>query len=657
VRESVKPIYEFGPFRLDTVKRVLLREGEPVPLTSKVFDTLLVLVQHGGQLLTKDELIETLWPDSIVEESNLTQNISVLRKALGEGPDAHRYIVTVPGRGYKFVADVSEVGSERVDLIVTERARAWTVVEEEASGKEWGSGRVGERESVSLTHSPILLTLIRPFTHSPIRPFLIFVLVGLAAALSYFWLRSPSQPTEPLATVKSIVVLPFKLLSGDDSDAYLGLGMADTLITKLSNIQQLIVRPTSAVRKYTNPEQDPLAAGREQQVDTVLEGSIRQSGERIRVTVRLLNVRDGSSLWAGQFDERLTDIFTVEDAISDRVTESLAMKLTGEQRAALAKRSTENVEAYQLYLKGLILLSRRTNEAMRKAIDYFEQAIGKDPNYALAYTALAQSYALLPIAADVRPAEALPKAKEAAMRAIEIDEALAEAHDALAAIKFYELDWSGAERESKRAIELNPNLAGVHMRYAHTLSNLGKHSEAIAEVKRALELDPLSMTINSRAGMFLYYARQYDQAIEQLQKTLELYSTDWAAHIYLGKVYEQKRMYKEAMTEFQKAQEISGNTLVRSLIGHAHAVLGQRDDAQRMVHELKEMSKQRYVPPQNIALIYLGLGENDQVFEWLEKAYEERDVLLTFLKVHPQWDVLRTDPRFADLLRRIGLAP
>jgi serine/threonine-protein kinase len=470
--------------------------------------------------------------------------------------------------------------------------------------------------------------------------------------------------------VKSIAVLPFKPLSADESDEYLGLGMADTLITKLSNLQQLIVRPTSVVRRYAEGEQDPIAAGREQRVDAVLEGSIQRAGQRIRVTVRLLNVADGRALWTYQFDEQpYADIFAVQDSISERVAESLAVKLTGEQRAALAKRYTENVEAYQLYLMGHYHSIRRVPEAfgpspaigynLRKSIEYFQRAIEIDPNYALAYSGLSRSYATLPINSDVPSAEVWPRAKEAAMKALELDDALAEAHLSLGAIKFWiEWDWPGVEREFKRAIELNPNHALAHFWYAHYLSNMGRHSEAIAEAKRAFELDPVSPMTSLFLGQFLYQARQYDEAIEPLQNALEIVPNDWIAHLNLGKVYVQQKKYGEAIAEFQKAREFSrGTTETISVMGHALAVSGQRAEAHKVLDELKRMSKQRYVPPYNIAAVYAGLGEKEQVLDWLEKAYEERDVRLVFLKIDPKWDGLRTEPRFNDLLRRIGLAP
>lgn len=641
-----KHMYEFGPFRLDTTECLLLREEEPVPLTPKAFETLLVLVQNSGHILRKDELMKAVWPDSIVEEANLTLVISMLRKALGERPDEHKYIETVPRRGYRFVASVKEVWEERAELLVEEHTSAQVIVEEETEGEK------GKGESKSL-----------PRFLAPSAPLLIAVLlVGLAAALFYVWMWSPSKPTQTVETVRSLAVLPFQPLGAEASDDYLGLGMTDTLITKLSNIRRIIVRPTSAVRKYTSPEQDPLAAGREQGVEAVLEGSIQRSGEKIRVTVRLLNVRDGSPLWAHKYDEQqCTDIFAVQDSISEQVAAALVLKLTGEEMKQLAKRYTGSTEAYQAYLKGRYFWNRRTEESLKKGIEYFNQAIDIDPNYALAYVGLADSYNMLGNWGALPPGEAYPKAKAKVTKALEIDDTIGEAHAALAlATHLYDWDWSGAEREFQRAIELDPNYGPAHQWYSVHLSSLGRFDEALAEAKRAQELEPLSLIIDSHVGWVLYLARRYDQAIEHLRKTLELDPYFVAAHIYLARAYLQKGMYKEAIAEFQKANTISvGRAVTGGELGHAYAVAGRRDDAVKALDQLKEQWKRTNIPSNlyYIGLIHTGLGEKDRGLEWLQKAYEERYPWLVHLKVEPRLDPLRSDPRFRDLLRRVGLAP
>jgi TolB-like protein/Tfp pilus assembly protein PilF len=452
-------------------------------------------------------------------------------------------------------------------------------------------------------------------------------------------------------------VLPFRHL-GAEGDEYLGLGITDSLITRLSNLLEIKVRPTSAVLKYGDGSKQAVEAGRELGVEAVLEGSIRRSGESVRVTVQLVRVEDGSPLWAEKFDERFTDIFKIEDSISGRVAERLVLKLTGERKELLARHYTENIEAYQLYLKGRYFAHQRRLESIEKGIGYYQNAITIDPNYALAYAGLSHAYSLLPITSDLPSREVLPLAKEAVMKALEIDERLVEAHVSLAGIKYWmEWDWQGSEDHCKRAIELNPNHPQAHFRYAHLLSSVERHSEAIAEARRALEIDPLSSLTNLFSAQFLYQARQYDQAIEPLQTALEIAPNDWLARLNLGKVYVQQGKHSEAIAEFQKAREFSGtNTETIAVLGHALAVSGKRDKAQKVLDELESISKQRYVPPYNIAIVYAGLGENEQAIAWLEKGYEDRDVRLVFLKVEPKWDALRADQRFIDIIRRMGLA-
>ncbi|MDQ3256650.1 MAG: tetratricopeptide repeat protein, partial [Acidobacteriota bacterium] len=473
----------------------------------------------------------------------------------------------------------------------------------------------------------------------------------------YLWRAQTKTPSVP--SIKTIAVLPFKPLMTENRDEALEMGMADTLIARLSTSREMIVRPLGSVRKYGSLEQDPQAAGRELGVESVLDGHIQRVGDQIRVTARLVNVQDGASLWTGTFDEKFTDVFAVQDLISERVTGALALHLSNDEKQRLTKRYTENTEAYQLYLKGRYHWGKLTPPEIKKSIEYFQQAIEIDPAYALAYGGLAEAYRSLPITSDVPPTDAFPKAKAAAAKALEIDESLADVHASLGFIKFwFDWDWAGAEQECQRAIALNPNSGVAHRAYAHLLSNLGRHEGAIAEGKRPRELDPLSLITNTLEGMFLYYANRNDEALTRLQKTLELDPNFWVAHLTLGKVYLRKGMYAEAIAEFTKAREFSrGNTETISMVGYAQALSGNQAQAQAVLDELKSLSTQRYVPPHNIAMVYNGLGERDEAFAWLEKAYEERDVRLTFLKVDPKWDSFRPDPRFADLLRRIGLAP
>jgi serine/threonine-protein kinase len=490
------------------------------------------------------------------------------------------------------------------------------------------------------------------------RRSLVLAAVGVTVAALVYALLFRGAPAPPLA-IKSIAVLPFKPLVAESRDESLELGMADTLITKLSNISQLIVRPTSAVRKYTGLEQDPVTAGREQRVDAVLEGNIQRSNERIRVTVRLMSVKDGSPLWAGQFDEKLTDLFAVQDSISEQVAGALAVKLTGEERGLLRKRYTEDSEAYQLCLKGRYFWSQRTEEGLKKGIEYFQQAIALDPAYALAYSGLADSYTTLGYLSYLAPNDSFPRAKEAATKAVELDPTLAEPHTSLAYAKlYYDWDWEGAEREFKQAIALNPNYATGHHWYSVFLTAMERPDEARIEIKRAQELDPLSLIINTDVGFEMSYARHYDQAIEQLQTTLEMNPKFPLARLWLGRAYQQKGKYEEAIAEFEEAEAALPNWVVTIAgTGYVYGIWGKKREAQKVLDQLNRLSKQKYVTPYGVALVYAGLGEKDQAFAWLDKAYKDRSHWLVWSKLDPRWDGLRSDSRFTDLLRRVGLAP
>lgn len=500
------------------------------------------------------------------------------------------------------------------------------------------------------------------WTQTPGRGFAAALFVGialLALILAVYYLpRRQLQPKQlsPLI-IKSIAVLPFKPLVSDKRDEPLEMGMADTLIARLSNIREIDVRPISAVRGYVALEQDALAAGREQKVDAVLDGSIQKSDDRIRITVRLVSVETGATLWTDTFDDKLGDIFTVEDSISERVAGILVLRLTGEERALVAQHYTNNADAYQLYLKGRYFWNKRTGEAITKSIDYFNQALEKDPNYALAHAGLAQSYVLLAGYGERTPQQSYSKARTEATEALKMNDKLADAHSALAYIKTgYDWDFVGADSEHKRALELNPNDATVRHWYAEYLALMGGHTtESIAEMKRAQELEPLSLIINKELGTTLYLARQFDAAVEQLKKTLDLDPSFVRARIQLGAAYRQKEQYEEAVSEFRKAVESEKEeSLALSQLGHTYAVSGKKKEAYKIIEQLRERAKKRHLSLIGFAQIYAGLGDKSLAFECLEKAYAERDEDLLYLRTDPLWDSLRSDPRFANLLRRIG---
>jgi TolB-like protein/Tfp pilus assembly protein PilF len=586
------PIYEFGAFSVDPSERLLLRDGLPIPLAPKVFETLIALVENSGRLVDKDELISRLWPDTFVEEATLARNISDVRKALGEGSGERRYIETVPKRGYRFVADVKELTG--TTLIMRRHSRSRVIVEEEIEATSGG---------------------------------------------------------------RSIAVLPFKSLGADEAHEYLGLGMADALITRLSNIRQMMVRPTSAVFKYVGFRQDPVVAGRELNVAAVLDGSIQRWEDRIRITVQLVSVKDAAALWAEKFDEKFTDIFAVEDSISEQVAAALTLKLTGEEKRLLTKHYTENTEAYQAYLRGRYLWNRRSTESLVRGIEHFSEAIDLDPNYASAYSGLSDSYTLLVVREAISPQEGFAKAKAAAAMALKIDEKFAAAHASLGHAMLHNWEWADAEKELKRAIELNPGYPSAHHWYSEHLTAMGRCDESIAELKLAGELDPLSLVISADLGRAFYYARQYDQVIKQEARTLEMDSNFWLSHINLGRSYTQEGMHAEAIRELQTALDHSaGNTEVLSFLGFAYAASGKRDEAIKILLELDEQSKCTHVPPYHLAVVHAGLGEKDKSFEWLERSFEKHAVDLFTLKVEPMFDGLRSDPRFEGLLLRVGLS-
>jgi DNA-binding winged helix-turn-helix (wHTH) protein/tetratricopeptide (TPR) repeat protein len=631
------PIYEFGPFRLDPQRRRLLREGEAVPLKPKDFDTLLALVERGGHVLPKEALMERVWPGSFVEEGNLSLHISNLRKALGEKRDQHKYIVTVPGQGYEFVASVRELKETDADLMITERSKTSINIEDQ------------------------LIEQPRYFPASLSKTWLAIIITALVVvAGGFYFIRKRAAVAVSSSPIKSLAVLPFKPLSAVNRDESLELGMADTLITRLSNIKGIILRPTSAVRRYSDLQQDAVEAGRQLQVEAVLEGNIQRSGDRIRVTARLIRVSDGTALWAQQFDEKFGDIFTVQDSISQRLTSSLSLTTTGEEKELLAKHHTDNSQAYESYLKGRYFYGGVVSEeGLKKSIAYYEQAIKLDPNYAEAYSGLANSYMRLGnVWGFVSPRETFPKAEPVLKKALELDESLSDVHASLGTYKFYyEWDWAGAEREFKRAIELNSNLGRAHHEYATLLQVFGRFDEAVAERELSRQLDPLSPNPVATVGYPHYYAGRYDEAIKYYQQALELDPNFSWAHLWIGQAYLEKGLRDEAIAEIEKALKLSdGSTRALATLGYAYAVAGKRDEALKVIGKLKETANQRYVSPYFIAVIHAGLKNRDEAFVWLEKAFAERQPYLTHLKVEPVFANLRGDPRFDDLLRRIGLS-
>jgi len=575
-------IYEFGEFRVDANRRLLLGpDGRPLPLTPKAFDTLLYLVQHRDAVLEKETLMKEIWPDTTVEENNLSQSICTLRRALGEKRAQHHYIVTVPGRGYRFVA--------------------------------------------------------------PVRK------------------RNPPTNTISTESTRTIAVLPFRPLVPEDRDSSLEMGMADTLIARLSCIRDVIVRPLSSVRKYADSQQDALLAGRELGVESVLEGSLQRRANKIRVTVRLLNARSGAALWAGTFDEEMADIFALQDAISERVVEALALELSSEDKTRLIKHDTENTKAYQLYLKGRYYWWKNSSDEYKKSRDYFHRAVEEDPAYALGYCGLNSFYGYGAAWGMVPPDEGWPKAEWAVTKALELDDQLAEAHLGLAALKMvYYLDWIGTEREAKRAIELSPGFDEIHYMYSFFLIVMRRFREAIAEGKRALACNPFSLRISQHLAYALYCERSYDGAIRQYQKAIELDHGDASVREALGDTFERNGHYREAVEQWTKAMLLANDAELVATVGGANA----KGAVDKVVHavaakRLERLQRNRdsgaYVPAIKFAREHLRAGHQEEALKWVTLACEERNAYSLLIASDPLYDPLRTNKRFVKLLRRMKL--
>lgn len=648
--------FEFADFRVDPEKRILLRGDERIALTPKVFETLVVFLEHPGEVLEKNYLMNLLWQESFVEESNLTQNVAVLRKALGENSKEHKFILTVPGRGYKFVADVIEGPTPEIqypDLSV----EILQPNAESDSHKEFETSEIqnckiadqspDDQNSVGI-NSPQTSKDARSVRYRlaaiAIPGVLVLGLVGY-----FVWTAKVSTPSNG-TSIKTLAVLPFKPLVAEDRNEALELGMADALISELGG-NEVRVRPLRSVRRFDSLDQDPIVAGKQLGVDAVLEGSIQIAAERVRVSARLLRVGDGQQLWADQFDEKLTDIFALQNSIADRVASALKITL-----AKFQSPPTQSIEAYKLYMKGNLHMLRLVAPEVRKGIAFYEQAIVADPGYAMAYVGLTHSYRALALTNDERPSEVMPKSAAAAQRAVELDPSLAEAWTALAVIEFwYNFDPKAAEQHQLKAIKLDPKSPRSHFFYAHLLSNSGRHDEAIAEIRRAKELDPVDLATNALEGQILTFAGRDDEALKVLQATAEMDQKFWLPHLFMSRVYLKKEMYDEAIVAATTAGELSrGNAEAAATIGYALARSGRIQQAQKVLKELETRAANQYVPSYDLAQVHNALGDKRKAIDLLEKGFHDREPLMTFLKVDSKWDNLRSEPRFIELMRRMN---
>ncbi|MGB7926060.1 MAG: winged helix-turn-helix domain-containing protein [Pyrinomonadaceae bacterium] len=644
----------FGDFTLDLSRGCLLRGVEEVKLRPKSFEVLRLLVENSDRLVSKAELMQTVWPDSFVTDDSLVQCLIEIRRALAD--DSHRYIKTVPRRGYIFHAEVVRHDLAQREVVYTEEVEGVSVtIEDDAHGLAPARDKV--------TGGPTPATGTAPPEHRRRTRTLVLIAVSLAIALAavvlLISLRRKTQTQNQSPPVRSIAVLPLKNLTDNPANEYFSDGITESLITALSKIKGLKVISRGSVFRFKGRETDPREAGKVLGVEAVLEGSVRKDANSVRAVVRLVSVEDGHVLWTGDtYDHALGDIFALQDEIARSLAGGLRVKLSSEGESALAHRYTGDIEAYELYLKGRFFWNKRTEEGLQKSVEYFELAIARDPKYALAYAGLSDSYALLNLYGSAQQKDAFPQAKAAAEKALAIDETLAEAHNALAYVKEqYEWDWAGAEREYKRAIELDPNYATAYQYYSEYLALLGRTEESVAHIRRARELDPLSLIINTELGYPHFCARRWDEALGYYRKALEIDPSFHFAVFFAARCHVQKGEFDEAIAESRRAVALSGGSaLTVAGLGYAYAAAGRKGEAREVLRDLTSRSGRRYVSSYLIATLYAGLGENDRALTWLEKAYEERDYLLVMLRIDPRLDGLRADPRFTDLLRRVGLA-
>lgn len=660
---SGNELFEFDGYSLDPQERLLLRDGVPVPLEPKVFDTLVVLIRHGGRLASKEKLIQEVWPDSFVEEGNLVRHISILRKALSRDDGGKPYIETVPKLGYRFVGDVRARSGGLAEVIVQSTKVSVVVEDEDCSGETEGTPvgaphRTDERKTES-EHRVATSPEERSFGGSKRRRLAVGAMLMLVAAAvaSALFFRANTVGEQ---AVDSVAVLPFANVGGGIDAEYLSDGVTENLINRLSQLPNLKVMSRNSVFRYKGRETDAQAAGKELGVRAVLTGKVIQRGEDLIVSAELVDVRDNSQLWGGQYDRKPSDMLAMQTDMARDIAAQLRPKLSGEVQQRLARSDTDDPEAYELYLRGRYALNTLTFQR-QNGLGYFQQAVEKDPQFALAYAGMAEAYVLMAsIGSTFRfpPREAYSQAKAAASKAVELDDTLAEAHVSLGLIAFNsEWDWAGAEREFKRALELRPDLISARHWYSHLLIAQGRFDESLAESLRGLALDPLDVAMNFHLGFHYWNARQLDQGSAQLLKTLALNPNHHETHNILGLVYAQQGSYREAIAELQRATEL-GSWDNRGHLGYVYAVSGQRDEAQKLVAELLKETGSKDVSPCNVARIYAGLGENEQAFAWLERAILERDTNLTMpgLKVDAQLESLHADPRFQDLLRQMGLS-
>jgi TolB-like protein/DNA-binding winged helix-turn-helix (wHTH) protein/Tfp pilus assembly protein PilF len=619
------PVYQFGPFVLDASKRRLLRDGEVVRLTPKAFETLLALVEMRGKTIEKDELLKRVWGDTVVEENNLNQSITALRKALGDSRSESQYIATIPGLGYRFVADVREESPAETS---TETAASPVVAESRMARSR--------------------------------RPWLIGAGVLVVALVLTLGLISWARRPEPERfKISSVMVLPLENLSGDPSQEYFADGMTDALIGDLARINGLRVISRTSSMHYKGKSKPLPEIASELKVDGVVEGTVQRSGDRVLVRAQLIHATSDTHLWVQTYERDVKDVLSMQREIAQAIAREVQAKTASHNALDATAQRPVRPKAFDDYLQGRYLYwNKRTEENLAKAIEHFQNAIREDPGYALPYAGLADCYNAMGAVqvGAMPPLEARKRAEEAARKALALDSGLAEAHASLGYVNHFNWNWNAAEQSFKRALELNPNYANAHNLYASHLMARGLIAESIATSNRARELDPFSLSISVQRGFLLENARRYDEAIEQLRSVIAMDPNHYQAYWTLGHTYAASGRFAEAVTAAEKAVALSDRVPgALGILGLVYGLAGRRDDATRVLNELLELNKQRYVTPAALVNVYIGLGDKERALTWLEKAYEERSNYIAYLNVFPIVDPLRSDPRFAGLLQKVGL--
>jgi DNA-binding winged helix-turn-helix (wHTH) protein/TolB-like protein/tetratricopeptide (TPR) repeat protein len=621
--------YRFGDFVLErSQQRVRHVDGTPVNLTPRLYSALLLFLERPGELLDKDTLFAALWPGLVVEENNLSQVVSGLRRALGDDAQGSRYLQTVPRRGFRFVAPV-------VGLPDPAESMASTAHDEPPEGP-----RSGRRSLVVGVAA-----------------------VAVAATAGGVWWQARRPPEGMRAASgdrSTLAVLPFRSLAADGRDELLEVGMADSLIARLSVLPGLVVRSVGSVRRYAGAEQDPVRAARELDVAWIVDGSLQRRGDRLRITARLLSAADGAAAWSGSFEERVTGVFDVQDAISERVARSIAPALApaGSGRAtSVASSGTRNADAYQLYLAARQHAQSIKAAGLRRSIELYNKAIDADPGYALAYAGLVESYRRMIFGADVAPIEAFEPAKVAARRALELAPGLAEAHAGMAWIRFwFDFDWPAAERGFREALGYSRNAVEAHFGLGLLLSSLDRPDEGFAHIRAARELDPMSLILNTLEAGYLLERGRKDEAVARLGRAFEIDPDFWVAHLAQAGLALTDGHPEQALASAQRADALAdGSTQATAVVGVLLASSGRRDEARAILRRLLELQQTRYVPPTTIAAVQAALGNRADALDALDRAYAVRDTRLVYLKDDGRWAPLRQEPRFAGLMHQMRL--